>query len=83
MTIQDDREEFQKTGLVGLLNDLMRSSDQGFARVLPGGWRGELVDERPSPGSGPFIEYRRGSALMLHHNSPENQTVEEYRLPRI
>ena len=83
MTIKDDRDELWKTGIYRILSDLMSSADSGFVRVHPGGWDGELVAERPAPGSGPFIEYRRGYPLLRHANAPQEQTVEEYRIPRI
>ena len=81
MTTREDREEFERTGVQGLLRELMSTSDEGFVRVLSGGWRGEILTAHPAPGSGPFIHYRRGEALLLYQNSaPDDNQVQEYRL---
>lgn len=81
MSIREDREELETTGVQGLLRSIIAIADEGFVRVLPGGWRGEIVSARPVPGSGPFIHFRRGEPLYLHRNATiEDQAVEEYRL---
>jgi hypothetical protein len=81
MTVREDRRDFESTGLQGLLRQLMASADEGFVRVLPGGWRGEIVAARPGPGTGPFILYRRGSPLLMYRNSTADDAhVQEYRL---
>lgn len=38
MGIKEDREEFNTTGLRGLLRQVMKSKDEAFIRVLAGGW---------------------------------------------
>jgi hypothetical protein len=81
MTVREDREEFRSTGLQGALRQLMAATDEGFVRVLSEGWRGEIVPQRPEPGTGPFIHYRRGHPLLRYRNqSAGDPEVEEYRL---
>jgi hypothetical protein len=46
----------------------MREVDEGFIRELPGGWHGEIVFEHPAPGSGPYLHYRRGFAVLRYTN---------------
>lgn len=83
MSVRDDSNDFAQTGLTGVLHELMRTSDHGYVRVLADGWRGELVSQRPVAGTGPFVEFQRGTGLTLHHNTPDDTRVEEYRLPRV
>lgn len=52
MGIEEDRNEFNTTGLRGLLRKAMAASDEAFVKVLEGGHQGELVNEKPSEGSG-------------------------------
>jgi hypothetical protein len=66
--IKEDRDEFNNTGIRGLLKKLMREVDEGFIRELPGGWHGEIVFEHPAPGAGPYLHYRRGFAVLRYTN---------------
>ena len=81
MTIEEDREEFNGTGLRGMLQDLMKSGDEGFVRELPDGWRGEAASERPAPGSGPYLHYRQGYAVLRYDNEhSSDQRFSEYKV---
>ena len=81
MGIKEDREDFNSTGVRGQLRRLMREGDEGFIRELPGGWNGEIVSERPAPGSGPYLHFRRGEPVLRYSNqSPEDGSFEEYRV---
>ena len=80
MGFQEDREDFNNTGIRGLLKTLMREGDEGFIRELPGGWRGEIVTGRPPPGSGPYLHYRRGFPVLRYSNSsPDDHASSEFR----
>lgn len=82
MGVREDRDEFENTGLPGTVKQLMREREAGFVRIEGNGWRGTIVETRPAPGSGPYIEYRRGYPLLRYSNaSVEDQRSEEYRLP--
>jgi hypothetical protein len=81
MGINEDRDEFNSTGIRGLLRQVMRTTDEAFVRELPGGWRGEIVSERPSPGSGPYLHFRRGFPVLRYDNaSPEDKSTSEFRV---
>lgn len=69
MGIKEDTKDFNNTGLRGLLRETMKTTDEAFIRILPGGWRGEVVAERPTPGLGPYLHYRRGYAVLEYSNS--------------
>lgn len=81
MTVREDKEEFETTGLQGVLRELIANADEGFVRVSSNGWQGEVVAKRPAPGTGPFIHYRRGAPLLKYRNaSVDDPQVNEYRL---
>jgi hypothetical protein len=81
MGIKSDREDFNTTGIRGLLKRVMRERDEGFIRELPGGWRGEVVAERPVPGSGPYLHFRRGFPVMRYSNaSLDDRASSEYQI---
>ena len=94
MSIREDKEEFASTGLNGAIRELMSEHDEGFVRILAGGWRGDIVLSRPEPGSGPYIAFRRGEPLIRHMNEfaddertdlqldPLRQGVQQHKLPR-
>ena len=80
MGIKEDRDDFNNTGWRGALRRLMANKDEGFVRLDPGGWTGDEVPDRPAPGSGPFIHFRRGYPPMRYRNStPDDQAREELR----
>lgn len=80
MGIQEDRDEFNNTGIRGLLKKLMREGDEGFIRELTGSWRGEIVPDRPLPGTGPYLHYRRGFAVVRYSNSStDDHASSEFR----
>lgn len=84
MSIREDREEFENSGLWGPVSRLMAEADEGFVRILSNGWRGERVDARPPAGSGPYIHFRRGFALMKHFNeAADDDRTEEYSPPKL
>jgi hypothetical protein len=81
MGIKEDRDEFNGTGLRGLLRQVMTTTDESFVRELPCGWRGEIVSERPAPGSGPYLHYRRGFPVLRYKNaSPKDKSTSEFRI---
>jgi hypothetical protein len=81
MGIKEDRDEFNKASLRGLLRRLMKEKDEAFIKVLDGGWRGEEVPERPSPGAGPYLHYRRGYPVFKYANSTTTDTeFQEFRV---
>lgn len=81
MGVREDREEFNNSGLRGLLREVMRNKDEAFVRVLEGGWRGAEVPERPMPGSGPYLHFRRGFPVMEFSNSSAADTSsKEFRV---
>ena len=55
MGIKEDREEFNTAGLRGILGRAMKTKNEAFIRILSGGWNGEEVPGRPTPGSGPYL----------------------------
>lgn len=82
MGVLEDRDEFENRGFFGAVRQLMRERDAGFVRIESGGWQGTILEERPAPGTGPYIEFRRGQPLMRFENtSPDDRRSEEYRLP--
>lgn len=79
--IKEDREDFNNTGLRGLLKQIMKAKDESFIRILPGGWRGEEVSERPAPGSGPYLHFRRGYPVLEFSNaSSDDQSHREFKI---
>ena len=69
MGIQEDRDEFNTTGLRGVLGRAMATTDEAFIKITQGGHQGELVSERPPAGSGSFLHYRRGEAVYEYRNA--------------
>lgn len=69
MGIREDREDFNQSRLRVLLRRLMTEKDEAFVRILDGGWRGEGVAERPAPGSGPYLHYRKGYPVVEYSNA--------------
>ncbi len=81
MGIQEDREEFNKSGLRGLLRRLMAEKDEAFVKILEDGWRGQEVAERPAPGTGPYLHYRKGYAVLEYSNaSIKDRTSKAFRI---
>jgi hypothetical protein len=81
VTVREDADEFRSTGLQGTVRQMIASSDEGYVRIVADGWRGEIMAQRPEPGTGPFIHYRRGQPLLRYRNATAADTnVEEYRL---
>ena len=81
MTIKEDREEFNTTGLRGILRQAMKAKDEAFIRVLRGEWNGEEVPSRPTPGSGPYLHYLRGYAVLQYANAtPDDNSFKEYKI---
>jgi hypothetical protein len=81
MGINEDREEFNNSGLRGLLKEIMKNKDEAFIRILDGGWRGEEVKERPAPGTGPYLHFRRGAPVLEFSNSsPDDESHKEFRV---
>lgn len=77
MDVKEDRDELNNTGWRGALKRLMATKDEGFIKLHPAGWLGEEVDERPAPGSGPYIHFQRGNPPVRYQNStPGDQTRE-------
>jgi len=80
MSIQEDRDELNNTGIRGLLHEAMRDSAEGFIRELPGGWLGEQVRSRPEPGSGPYLHFRRGFPVLRYRNeTADDKSCTEFR----
>jgi hypothetical protein len=81
MGIREDREDFNQSGLRGLLRRLMTEKDEAFVRILEGGWRGEEASERPAPGTGPYLHYRKGYAVIQYSNaSIGDEGFKEFRV---
>jgi hypothetical protein len=81
MGIKEDRDESNEAGLRGLLRRLMKEKDEAFIKILDGGWRGEEVPERPSPGTGPYLHYRRGYPVLEYANATTTDTkFQEFRV---
>lgn len=81
MGIKEDREEFNTAGLRGILGRAMKTKNEAFIRILSGGWNGEEVPGRPTPGSGPYLYYRRGYAVLEYANSsPDDVSFKEYKI---
>lgn len=81
MGIPEDRDDFNQSGLRGLLRQLMKEKDEAFVRILDGGYRGEEAQERPAPGTGPYLHYRRGYAVLQHSNaSTGDHASKEFRV---
>lgn len=81
MGIKEDREDFNQSGLRGLLRQLMKEKDEAFVRILAGGWRGEEAQERPAPGTGPYLHYRKGYAVIEYSNaSTGDNAFKEFRV---
>ena len=81
MGISEDRDDFNQSGLRGLLRRLMKEKDEAFVRILEGGWRGEEAQERPAPGTGPYLHYRKGYAVIEYSNaSTGDDASKEFRV---
>jgi len=81
MSLIEDSENFNDTGLRGLLNAAMKEHSEGYIRELPGGWRGEEISQRPAPGSGHFLHYRQGHGVLRYSNEyPLDERVSEFRV---
>jgi hypothetical protein len=74
MGIREDREEFNTTGLRGLVRKLMIEKEEAYIRILAGGWQGEEVQSRPLPGSGPYIHYKKGDGVYKYTNAYDGDT---------
>jgi hypothetical protein len=78
MGIKEDRDEINNSGWRAALKHLMRTKDEGYIKLDPAGWRGEEAAERPAPGTGPFIYFKRGYPPVRFSNStPDDQRSEE------
>lgn len=80
MSFQEDKEEFNTTGLGGLVQKLMQDKQEFFVVEMEGGWRGTEVESRPKPGTGPYIHFKSGGGAFRFSNStPEDTASEIYR----
>ena len=81
MGIKEDQEDFNETGLRGLLRRIMKEKDEAFIKILNGGWKGVEVPEKPSPGSGPYLHYRKGYSVLEYSNeSPTDSGYKNFRI---
>ena len=81
MSSREDREEFNQSGLRGLLRRLMKEKDEAFVRILDGGWGGEEVSARPTPGTGAYLHYRKGYSVIQYSNtSTTDKGFKEFRV---
>jgi hypothetical protein len=69
MSIREEREEFNSTGWRGALRKLMNRKDEGYIALDPGGWRGKAIANRPDPGTGAYIHFKRGQPIRRYNNS--------------
>ena len=68
MTIKEDRDDFNQSGLLGIIRKLRIEGRSGFILLEKGNWRGKLVPDRPSLISGQYLEVRPGNPAMLFRN---------------
>ncbi len=81
MSIKEDRDEFNQTGLRAILRRLMKEKDEIFIKILDGGWRGEEITMRPAPGTGPYLHYRKGYPVLEYSNVlPTDTAFKEFRV---
>ncbi|MDO9003599.1 MAG: hypothetical protein Q7V20_09125 [Aquabacterium sp.] len=80
MSIAEDREEFNNTGLRGLLQRLAKTGQPTYVLELDGGHRGQVIDAKPHLGGGAYIFSERGSPPLRYANLVEGETPTEYRL---
>lgn len=79
MSFQEDQYDFNNTGLRGVLKKVMGEKDEGFVRILGGGWRGEELSEMPAPGSGAYLHFVKGYPVIKYFNATANdQSSEEF-----
>lgn len=69
MGVQEDCDEFNNSGLHRVLKSIMTSKDEGFIKILNGGRRGVEVFERPEPGSGRYLYFKRGYPVLRYSNA--------------
>ena len=81
MSFKDDRDEFNTSGICGLLRTLMSTKDEAFIREHMGGWQGEVVPVKPPKGSGPYLHFKKGEGVVRCPNeSPTDDRVEPFRV---
>ncbi|MGH6646198.1 hypothetical protein [Aquabacterium sp.] len=80
MSIAEDREEFNNTGLRGLLQQLTKIGEPTYVLELEGGHLGQVIDAKPPLGGGAYIFIKRGSPPLRYANLVEGETPSEYRL---
>lgn len=68
MGITADREEFNNSGLRGIVNKLRQEGGTGYVIETDNGWRGQLVSARPSLGTSPFLYVTPGFPVMRYEN---------------
>lgn len=81
MGIRDDQREFNTSGLRGLVSRIIAEQEEAFIKETNNGWQGMVIPERPAPGSGPYLHYRRGFPVLRYSNiSPDDNGVVEFRV---
>lgn len=77
MSIKEDRNEFNITGLRGLLRRTMATSSEAFIKIVDGGHRGTVLTTRPARGSGPYLHYKSGEGVFEYRNSSSQDDFRE------
>ena len=77
MSIEEDQNEFNTTGVRGLLRKAITVSDEVFIKITEGGHQGEVVATRPSRGSGSYLHDKRGEGAFEYRNFNEQDTHRE------
>ncbi|CAB3801424.1 hypothetical protein [Pararobbsia alpina] len=78
MGIQEDKEDLNRTGIRGVVRELRQNRQTAYIRELDGGWRGEVVSDKPALGTGPYLYVAVGEPVLRFENNKIDEQPTEY-----
>ena len=79
MGIAEDREELNGSGLRGVVSQLRLGAKMGYVVITNNGWNGQIVAEKPSLGTAPFLQVTPGSPVLRYENRELSEQPTEFR----
>lgn len=78
MSAKDDQEDFDYSGLRGLVRRLRKTGLISYVLETEGGWRGHVVDTKPPLGTAPFLCIEPGCPVLRYENRDVNEKPTQF-----
>lgn len=78
MTIKDDQEDFNNSGLRGIVRRLRKTGSISYVIETEGGWNGRVVATKPKLGTEPFLCIEPGCPVLRYENRNLNEKPRQF-----